>query len=75
MLEDSLVLTDDEKEFGLLKTAFELRNYNFSHKAILSGGSIFTLYVLAQNINEKFNLYEKPRSVSAISQFLVMAFK
>lgn len=63
LLEQSLLLTEDEKQFGLLKAALELRNFNFVHKTILPAAGIFGLYVMAQTVNGKLNLYQKPRPV------------
>lgn len=62
-LEKSLVLTEDEKEFGLIKTALELRNSNFMHKSLIPGAFVFGLYVASQSVNQKLGLYHKPRPV------------
>lgn len=65
LLEKSMILTEDEKDFGLLKTAFELRNHNHIHQSLIPGASILALYVTSQTINEKFGLYQRPRTVNS----------
>lgn len=63
LLEESLVLTEDEKDFGLLRAAFELRNKNYIHKSLIPFGSICGLYFLSQKVNQHIGLYQKPRTV------------
>lgn len=70
LLEKSLVLTEDEKEFGLLKTALELRNNNFQHGTLIPGVCVFGLYSVSQVVNQKLGLYHRPRPVcSCCSRF------
>lgn len=66
LLEKSLVLTEDEKEFGLLKAAFELRNNNYIHRSLIPFGSICALYFLSQKVNQHMDLYQKPRTVCSM---------
>lgn len=63
LLEKSLVLSEDEKEFGLLKAAFELRNKNYIHRSLIPFGSICAFYFLSQRVNQHMGLYQKPRPV------------
>lgn len=64
LLEKSLVLTDDEKMFGLIRAILELRNFNFVHNSLVPGVMIFGLYVTASTINQKYKLFQIPRGVS-----------
>lgn len=64
LLEKSLVLTDDEKQFGILRSVLELRNYNHITTTLIPGGTIFALYSSARFINDKYNLFQIPRAVS-----------
>lgn len=64
LLEKSLVLSDDEKYFGILRSVLELRNYNYIHTTLVPGGTIFALYSSAKAINDKYNLFQIPRGVS-----------
>lgn len=64
MLEQSLVLTDDEKLFGIARSVLELRNYNHIHSTLVPGGTIIGLYVSAQTLNNKYNLFKLPKYVS-----------
>lgn len=65
LLEKSLILTDDEKLFGITKTVLELRNYNYVHRALTPTFTVFGLYCSAQVINRRFGLFQMPRAVSA----------
>lgn len=65
MLEKSLVLTEDEKLFGITRSVFELRNQNHIHSTLIPTFSIFGLYVTAQRLNNRFNLFLMPRMVSS----------
>lgn len=64
LLEKSLVLTDDEKLFGITKTVLELRNYNYVHAALIPSFTIFGLYCSAQMLNQRYNLFQIPKTVS-----------
>lgn len=64
MLEKSLILTEDEKLFGITKTVMELRNYNYIHRAAIPAFTVFGLYCSAQLINRRFGLFHIPRVVS-----------
>lgn len=64
LLEKSLVLTDDEKFYGILRSVQELRNYNHVHSTLIPGASILALYSSATIINNKYNLFQIPRAVS-----------
>lgn len=73
LLEKSLVLTEDEKEFGLLKAAFELRNNNYIHRSLIPFGSICALYFLSHKVNQHMDLYQKPRTVC--SMFILLELR
>ncbi|XP_055307159.1 uncharacterized protein LOC129571383 [Sitodiplosis mosellana] len=62
LLEKSLVLTEDEKLFGILRSVLELRNYNHIHTTLVPGATIFALYSSARAINDRYNLFQIPRS-------------
>lgn len=64
MLEKSLILTDDEKLFGITKATMELRNYNYIHKPLVPAFTTFGLYCSAQWVNRRFGLFHFPRMVS-----------
>lgn len=67
ILEKSLVLTEDEKLFGIMRTVLELRNHNHIHGTLIPTGTIFGLYVSAQALNKKLNLFQMHRFVSTNS--------
>lgn len=62
-LEKALVLTENEKLFGITRSVLELRNYNYVHSTLVPTGTVFGLYVTAQKLNQRFNLYLMPRFV------------
>lgn len=64
LLEDSLILTEDEKLFGITRTIMELRNYNYIHTTVIPISTIFGTYVSAQALNNRFNLFQMHRFVS-----------
>lgn len=64
LLEKSLVLTDDEKLFGITRTVLELRNYNHIHSTLIPFGTVFGTYVSAQALNQRLNLFQMHRFVS-----------
>lgn len=64
LLEKSLVLTEDEKHFGILRSILELRNYNHIHTTLVPAGTILALYTSGRFINDKYNLFQIPRAVS-----------
>lgn len=63
LLERSIVLTEDEKMFGLLRSILELQNYNHIHTTLVPSATIFGLYVSAQTLNNKYNLFKLPQVV------------
>lgn len=63
LLEQSLVLTEDEKMFGILRSVLELRNYNHVHTTLVPCATILGLYTSAKAINDKYNLFQIPRAV------------
>lgn len=67
ILEKSLVLTEDEKLFGITRSVLELRNYNQIHSTLIPTGTIFGLYVSAQALNKRLNLFQMHRFVSTNS--------
>lgn len=67
LLENSLLLTEEEKLFGMMRSILELKNYNHVHSTLVPAGAIFGLYTTAQAINKKYNLYQLPRPVSRFS--------
>lgn len=74
LLKNSLVLTEDEKEFGLLKTTLELRNNNFQHGTLIPCACIFGLYTISQSINRKLGLYHRPRPVCVTFLTFALSF-
>lgn len=63
MLEKSLILTEDEKLFGITKAVIELRNYNYIHRTAIPALTVFGLYCSTQWINRRFGLFQIPRTV------------
>lgn len=63
-LEKSLVMTDDEKQFGLTRAILQLRNYNYIHDGFIPASLIIGFYSLGQEINRRYNLYRFPTAVS-----------
>lgn len=64
MLQNSLVLTEEEKLFAISRTILELRNYNHYHNTFVPAAVIQGLYISAQTINKRYNLFLVPRTVS-----------
>lgn len=64
LLEKSMVLTDDEKLFGITKSVMELHNYNYIHRSLVPTFTVFGLYCSTQWINRRFGLFHIPRTVS-----------
>lgn len=63
-LEQSLLLTEDEKLFGILRTALELRNYNYIHSAVLPAITVFGVYSTAPIVYKKYNIFQTALFVS-----------
>ncbi|XP_031616462.1 transmembrane protein 177 [Contarinia nasturtii] len=62
LLEKSLILTEKEKMFGIIRSILELRNYNHVHNAFIPFFLCFGLYTTAQAINQKYKLFLIPRA-------------
>lgn len=63
LLEKSIVLTEDEKMFGILRSILELQNYNHIHTTLVPSATVFGLYVSAQTLNNRYNLFKLPQVV------------
>lgn len=64
LLEKSLILTEDEKLFGITRSVLELRNQNHIHSTLIPSATVLSLYFSAQEINKRYNLFRAPRFVS-----------
>lgn len=69
MLQNSLVLTEEEKLFAISRTILELRNYNHYHNTMVPAAVIHGLYVASQTLNKRYNLFQIPRAVSIESNW------
>lgn len=74
LLEKSLVLTEDEKLFGFIRSILELRNYNHVHSTVVPGITIMGLYASAQEINRRYSLFNLPSAVSEEEFFSIRIF-
>lgn len=75
LLEKSLVLTEDEKLFGFIRSILELRNYNHVHSTVVPGVTIMGLYASAQEINRRYSLFKLPSAVSKQEERVFFQFK
>lgn len=66
LLEKSLVMSDDEKLFGIVRAILQLRNYNFVIDSLIPAACIFGFHTFAQYINRRFSLYAIATGVSVI---------
>lgn len=64
LLIKSLLLTDDEKYFGILRSTFEAQNHRHIQAALVPGTIVISLYTAAQYTNYKLKLLSKPFVVS-----------
>ncbi|CRL02871.1 CLUMA_CG015765, isoform A [Clunio marinus] len=61
-LEQSLVLTEDEQIFALVREMIQLQDDKILLKSIYPTGAIALYYILSSGINTKFNLFIRPLS-------------
>lgn len=68
LLEKSLVLTEDEQIFGISRSILELRSWKLGTDITIPVITVLGMYSAAHTVNQKFNLYAKPRAVMINSQ-------
>lgn len=64
-LAESIILTENEQKFALVRAVFQLRNMNHVHGSIVPAFSLMSLYAAAQYVNHRFNLLAKSPFVSS----------
>lgn len=74
LLEEALILTEDEKIFGILKALYEANSYKVLLHSFYPIISILIMYTTTSFLNQSLNLYARPFIVRGVLYAIVSLF-
>jgi len=74
LLEQSLVLSDDEQVFGILREILQLWNNSVYLNSSYSTGSVVAYYIATNTLNSKLRLFSRPLSLRVVMYGIVGFF-